>query len=346
MQKSSTFSEPYTPSKLHAFHHWIDTLPGPYWLFAVAFVLFTGILNHIVAWNEDVLALGEINWDFAFTGFHFAYFLFAIDFLFRVAKNSLLEFRPILNVNNDEFSQILFEFTHLPARITLIYFGVGGILGVAIGIYLLPIAPELNYAFPEMEIFLYFLTIGIIFIAIYMVIRTLRLVSRLFERVEKVDIFDQHSIYAMSRYSAWIIIIYSIPVYLARVLVPGFTAVTNYFFVWSMIVMYMIMFTIFWLPLRGINRKLILEKRRLLTEVNSRIKTTFDLIHSRVDNQEFENMFDLKETLESLKAEKEIIESLHTTPWRTGTITALTTAVLLPLLGTLLTSLVSWIIKL
>jgi hypothetical protein len=340
MGEKSKFTEPYKPSGLHSIFRWIDRLPGPYWLFSVAFVLFTGILNHIVAWNENVLAPGEINWDFALTGFQLGFLLFGIDFLFRIAKDSLTEFRLLLNLKDDEFNRIMFEFTYLPARATLVIFLAGAVIGTALGFYLLPRAPEMNFAFPELEIPLYTVSFGIAFIFIYMVVRTLKLINRLFEKIEKVDIFNQNSIYAISRYSAWLIFIISLPVSSVYIFAPGFTAITNNYLLSSLVVLYLLVFAIFWLPLRGINRKLILEKRRLLIEVNNRITNTFGLLHARVDTHKFGNIAELREALESLKIEKEMVEALHTAPWKASTITGLVTAVLLPLIGSLLTTLI------
>ena len=345
MEEKSTFIEPYKASRLHKIYDWIDRLPAPYWLFSVALLVITGTLNNLVAWNNNVLPASKINWDFAFTGFFLCYYLFAVDFLIRLAKTSLLEFRHTLNIGEVEFAKILFEFTRLPARNTLVIFIIGAILGLMMGIYLLPIAPEMNYSFPQLEVPMYSLSAGMVSIVLYLLIRTLRLINRLFEKVENIDIFNQNSIYSISRYSAWLIVVVSIPTYMSFVLIPSFSSVTSYYFLVFLVIAYIVVLAIFWLPLRGVNIKLILEKRRLISEVNIRIKTTLKLLNSRIDNQDFKNIVDLKETLESLKIEKEILEALHTVPWKASTITGLTTAIFLPLFVTLLSDLISWYLK-
>ena len=345
MDDKSTFIEPYKTSGLHKIFAWIDRIPGPYWLFSVVLLIITGTLNNIVAWNNNVLKPGEINWDFAFTGFFLCYYLFSADFLIRLANTSIVEFRHTLNVSDAEFKKILFEFTHLPARTTLVFFFIGAIIGLSLGIYLLPIAPEMNYSFPELEVSMYSISMGMVFVVLYMLIRTLRLINLLFAKVENVDIFNQNSIYAISRYSAWLIVIVSIPVYLTYVLLPSLSTTTSYYLLSFFVVIYIIVLTIFWLPLRGVNRKLILEKRQLMSEVNLRTKATLKLLNSRIDNQDFKNIVDIKETLESLKIEKEIVESLHTVPWKPSTITGLTTAIFLPLLATVLSDIITWLIS-
>jgi len=124
MEEKPTFIEPYKASLLHKIYDWIDRLPAPYWLFSVALLVIAGALNNLVAWNNNVLPAGKINWDFAFTGFFLCYYLFAVDFLIRLAKTSLLEFRHTLNIGEVEFEKILFEFTRLPARNTLVIFNL------------------------------------------------------------------------------------------------------------------------------------------------------------------------------------------------------------------------------
>jgi len=340
MEEKSPLIEPYRPSRIHKLYSWIDRLPGPYWLYYVGVVLTTGLLNHIVAWNEQVLVPGEINWYFALTAFFLAYYLLAIDFLFRVARDSLVEFRPVLDATQDEYHRLVFEFTHLPARASTVVFISGTSIGLALGLHLLPIAPEMNRAFPELEVPIFSLSLGMVFLASYVLVRAFRLVSRVFDNLRTVDIYDQSSIYAMSRYSAWLVVLAAIPTCLTFVLAPALAEITLYYFLFLVALVYVLLLAVFWLPLRGVNRRLVLEKRRLLTEVNLRIETTFDLIHSRIDEQEFKDIVELRETIDSLKIEKEFIESIRTWPWRPGTLTGLLSAVVLPLLVNLLIDIV------
>jgi hypothetical protein len=98
---------------------------------------------------------------------------------------------------------------------------------------------------------------------------------------------------------------------------------------------------VFWLPLRGANRILVLEKRRLLKEVNVRIRANFELLHSKTDNHEYQNIADIRQMIESLRIEQESIKSIGTLPWRTGTLTGLLTAVFLPVLTSSLIDIVN-----
>ena len=72
------------------------------------------------------------------------------------------------------------------------------VMGFFLGIYLLPKAPEMNYAFPELEITMYSFSRGMAFMILYAVLRASRLIGPLFEEKVHFDIFDQASLYAIS----------------------------------------------------------------------------------------------------------------------------------------------------
>jgi hypothetical protein len=108
---------------------------------------------------------------------------------------------------------------------------------------------------------------------------------------------------------------------------------------------WLIVLIVFWLPLRGVNRKLVLEKRRLLKDVNLRIRTNFDMLHSKMDNDEYKNIADIHEMIATLKMEQESIKSISTWPWRSGTLPGLLTAVILPVFGSLLIDIFNKFVK-
>jgi hypothetical protein len=335
MDENSKFVEPYKPSWIHTLYRWVDRLPGPYWLFSIAFIVLTGLLNLIVAWKENVLPFGEINWYYATTGFFFAYFFFATDFLLRTAKNAVLEFLTILDADENKSRLILSEFTHLPARNSGVIFILGAIVGFFYGRALLPTAPEMNYAFPELEVTMYSISIGMVFVTIYAVLRASRLIGRLFEERVNIDIFDQTSLYAISRYSAWLIIVAAIPTFFQFVLTPSANELTATFLAINL-VYWLLVLIVFWVPLRRANGILVSEKRRLLRDVNLRIRTNFDMLHAKMDNHEYENIADIHEMITGLQIERESIKSIGTWPWQASTLTALLGAIVLPALASLL----------
>jgi hypothetical protein len=331
----------YRPSWIHKFFRWVDRLPGPYWLFYIGIVVITGLLNNIVAWYSHVLPLGVINWYFAFTAFFFAYYLFALDINFRVAKESIIEFLTKVNETEDKNNRILYEFTHLPARESIILFLTGAVSGIVMALYELPIAEEINQAFPILEVAVYSLSIGVAFISIYVLIRSARLIRRIFRSLEKVDIFDLNSIYAMSKYSALYLGVLIPPTYLIFVLTPTMVEAIPYFVFTIFGIGWILIFLIFWLPLRYVNQKIVSEKTQLLKDVNLRIKNTFELIHSEMDAHNYKDIGKLRDVVHSLKKEKDFVESISSWPWKTSTLTGLLSAIIIPLLIALLSEILT-----
>jgi hypothetical protein len=344
MNKKSEFIEPYKPSIIHKIYDWIDRLPGPYWLPSIVFLVVTGLLNNIVAWRAHKLAFGEINWNYALTGFFFCYFFVATDFLLRVAKSVALEFLTVLDVDETKCRLILFEFTHLPVGTSGLFFVLGAMIGLFMAINLLPTAPDINQAFPVLELTMYSISFGMAFITLYLILRAARLIDRLFKESVNIDIFDQTSLYAISRYSAWLIIVFAIANFFEFVLIPSFNTIPVASLPLNM-VYWLAAVIMFWLPLRGVNRKLVSEKRRYVKEVNFRIKANFDLLHSKMDNDEYKNIADIREMIATLQLERENIKSISTWPWRAGTLSGLLTAIVLPILGSFLIDLVNKFIK-
>jgi len=331
----------YRPSWIHKFFRWVDRLPGPYWLFYIGIIVITGLLNNIVAWYKHVLPLGVINWYFAFTAFFFAYYLFALDINFRVAKESIIEFLNKANETGDKDERILFEFTQLPARESIILFLMGAILGIVMALYQLQIAEEMNHSFLVLEVTVFSLSIGVSFITLYVLIRSARLIQRIFNSLEKVDIYDLNSIYAISKYSALYLGLLMPPTYLIFVLAPTLVEVIPLFVLTIFSIGWILVFLIFWLPLRYVNQKIVSEKKQLLKDVNLRIKNTFELIHSEMDAHNYKDVGKLRDVIDSLKKEKDFIESISSWPWKTSTLTGLLSAILIPLLIALLSEILS-----
>lgn len=344
MENKSPSFEAYKPSRIHAFFSWIDRLPGPYWLYYLGIIPIAGLLNHVVAWNENALAFGEVNVFYGLTAFFLAFYLFEIDFLLRITQVTLFEFLPILDVPEAESDRILFEFTHLPARPTAIAFWLGTIIGLGLGIWIFPTALEMNNAFPELELPIFTLSFGVGYIVLYMVIRAFILINSVYGGLKSISFYDLNSLYAMSRYSAWLLIFVVLHAYLLFALNPSLVDITFYYLLFIVIGITVLVLSIFWFPVQRVNRIMVLEKNRLLKDVNLRIETTFILLHARIDEQEFKNIVELREALQSLIIEKDFIDSLRTWPWKPSTLTGLLSIVVFPLLVGLLLEIASKII--
>jgi hypothetical protein len=89
---------------------------------------------------------------------------------------------------------------------------------------------------------------------------------------------------------------------------------------------------IFYISLAGVNQRLIAEKDRLLKRVNGHIKTILDRIHQAFEAEDYRETKGLRDTLISLKEEKEMIEAVPTWPWRPSTFRGFVSAIGLPVI--------------
>jgi hypothetical protein len=340
-EKKLSSVQPFRPSKIHSFYRWIDRLPGPYWLYYAGIVVVAGLLNNVVAWREQVLAPGEINAYYGLTAFFIGYYLFVNDILLRVARESLIEIQPLLGIPGSERDRIIFGFTHIPEKGSTVAFVVGAGIGFVLALMQVQTAVEMNNAFPEFEVPIFSLTFGMISFSVYHVAWAFTRIKKVFGNLKTVDIYDQNSIYALSRYCGLVVVLTAVAIFLTFVLAPSLTELASYYWVAFNASVGVLALAIFWLPLRAVNHKLVSEKCRLLKDVSLRIKNMFELIHSRLDEHELKDIAELRGALDALRAEREYIESIRTWPWRPATLTGVLTAIVLPLLIGLLLKVLS-----
>ena len=189
-EKRSPSVQPFRPSKIHSFYRWIDRLPGPYWLYYIGIVVVAGLLNNVVAWQEQVLAPGKINPYYGLTAFFIGYYLFVNDILLRVARESMIEFQPLLGIPGSERDRIMFGFTHIPEKGSTVAFVVGAGIGFVLALMQVQTAVEMNNAFPEFEVPIFSLTFGMIFFSVYHVAWAFTLIKKVFDNLQTVDIYD------------------------------------------------------------------------------------------------------------------------------------------------------------
>jgi hypothetical protein len=79
------------------------------------------------------------------------------------------------------------------------------------------------------------------------------------------------------------------------------------------------------------NKRLVVEKKRLLGESQERLKTVLARIHASVDGNDLSSAEQLNHSLTSVRSEIDVLEHLRTWPWSTATIRGFVSALLLPI---------------
>ena len=88
---------------------------------------------------------------------------------------------------------------------------------------------------------------------------------------------------------------------------------------------------VFVVPLRGMHLRIVMEKRRLQTDVGGRIESTMGAIHERIDDGDAKAAGEFQNVMQVLVMERDLVDKLPTLPWRPGTAGAVVSAVVAPL---------------
>lgn len=323
---------PFPPSWVDRFTDWIETLPGPFWLAVLILYFLLSAQAHLMFWIFGSLAWGEVD------PAQFVYHLFTAEVLFfyqyldKDATRALLEFRPLLNLADEEFDDLRYQFTHQPARLVLLLTVLGIFLGTyySYSVQLLD-GGALRFSFES--------AYGVIGFAIpmilalifgYRIVRQMRTVRRLYASATNLDLFNLDPVYALSAHTAKMGLIFLILTYSNLLLSPGSIEIPTALF--TTIVVSLLSFAAFILPLSGINRRLVAEKKAMLLNVHLRIKQAFAHLEAGVEQMDLGGMPELEKTISSLEREKAFIEKIPTWPWQPATMRGFLSAMLLPII--------------
>jgi hypothetical protein len=322
---------PYKASWIHRFSAWVDGLPIPAWVFYLL-VLFTGgAVQHLFAWRNGTLGVGQFSALLALTWVWLVEQLYYYGHLNpRYARQALNDIRPLLDLDDERFELLSFEFTMTPAGPALILQILGLLFGLVFAIVVRPASPELNYNLPGFLFLNWALTQAMTFAAFYAIIRQMVMVNRVIKQIKKLDIYNIDPLYGLARLTASIaiaIVVIAVSNYLTRM--PqhtGSTIAVVFYVSFSALAL-----AVFVLPLTEINRRLSGEKERRLRTVYSQIEDAFDKVREGFRSNELEQMASLHDGVEVMLQEKALLETIPTWPWAPSTFRGLIAAVLLPL---------------
>jgi hypothetical protein len=263
------------------------------------------------------------------------YFLGLIRVMRRVSESAFEDFRPALGRSADEEEQFAHELVRIPDRGAAVAI-VGAILALTAFASLPDSAsgdlPPIGNASAWT---LWGLTMATLALAVFYTLRQLRWVSRLHAIATNVDLFDTAPVNALSRLTATSgigILVVALVFLFGSDDSLGDDPSARTFPLLSGLALVLLSIALFASPLRGMHRRLVAEKARLLRASTERMKQTMALIHGTVDTKDFGQADQLQKTLTSLLAEREVLGRLPTWPWTPGTLRGFATAAGLPVL--------------
>ncbi|MFN8378745.1 MAG: hypothetical protein U0452_08745 [Anaerolineae bacterium] len=308
----------YAPSWVDQLTDRVDRLPLPSWVFYLILWLLLFMVVTLVAWSSGSYPAGVfLPLHLVLTG-TIPYSLALIHTLDQTAKTSLTKFRPALDVTDREFTELEFRLTTLPRVPTI----VASLIAVGLVALILRFAPG-DWWDPASSPVTGYSAGGNILVTLamwwmvgafaYHTLHQLRLVSHIYARYTRINLFRLTPLYAFSSLSARTTVGLLIPLYAWIVVLPNsFNRVGH---VSVAIAASALALLIFIWPLVGIHRLLADEKERLLAAGSQRMEAAVADLHERMDGRQLEGMDDLVKGMEGLEMEQKAISRISTWPW-------------------------------
>lgn len=336
---------PYPPSWFDRLLNWIDDLPGPAWAIYLAALLGIVIIINAVFWFDGSLPF----WTFDPLNSTFALFVVYWPLLYRyltqMGSRALRTFRPLLDVADEEIDRIEYQITTLPRFVGWLAVPLG--YGLAILTILTDPAPygDLipNTFLPYTgDILLTGFMISTFFCLLIRSIRQLRMVSKLHSRATNLNLLELKPAHAFSDLTARtgigliLVIIMSYPAN-----PPTYASALDILLTIST---GLLAIGIFVLPVMGIQARLEDEKEKTLNQTHQQLQIVRDRLHSQVSSGDFKDMGSIKDAIEALIRECEMINAVSTWPWNPKTIRGFASALLLPVFVGFVTQLLNRIL--
>lgn len=325
----------YSPSWLDRLTGWVSQRPGSPWFYYVVLGLTLFFILLILIWIEGG---SPVQSTLILHGYHtgaIAFFLVLFHYLDKQADSALTALRPALTVDEEEYRDIQYRITTLPAvppvvaslaALGIVYLSEA-VMGASPpeGLEIIPLSAGFHR-------FVYLLAWWFFGAFVYHTIHQLRLINLIYTRHTRVNLFQIKPLYAFSNLSAltsvclaaiphgWVLVnpvteeLYAEPVTITILLGITLLAVAVFIF-----------------PQLGIHRLHAAEKQCLIGEGNQRLISTISELHHRLDSGALKEIGDLNTAMSSLVTELDTIKKIPTWPWEPETVRVLITALALPL---------------
>jgi hypothetical protein len=325
----------YPPSWIDRLTYWIDQRRYPAWIFyavlwAITFAVYAGI-----QYTQGRYPVGTINVFHVVHAGTLAYTLASLHYLDRVAARALERFRPALDISDQEYIELHYRLTTMPARPVRI----ATLLALLWQIMLILIVPLENWlqlldvtSAPLSVAFITALGMAlwiIAFIFIYHTFHQLILMRRIFAKYTLVDLYELGPVYGFTSLAIWTAFIL-VPLLAVWLLTAPWLSDWQLSLIGMLLFMLMGVIALFW-PIWGIHNLLLEEKQRLLVESNQRLQKAIADLHGRVDQRHLERMDDLNKAMASLEIEQNTLRRIPTWPWQPDTIRWVAAAFMFPL---------------
>jgi hypothetical protein len=328
-------SRPYPPSWVNHLTGWVARRGWPSWYFYLGLWLVLVIVQVGVLWIEGAYPIGTIFPAQLFIPAMIVLFLAMIHYLDRRADAALTSLRPVLIASEEEYTQLRYQLTTMPAWPTIL----ASLATIAV-IFLLGLVTgegessiEVLAAAPFAESLLhvtYYVGWWVCGAFLYHSIHQLRQIDRIYTQHTRVSLFAMSPLYAFSSVTALTAVTLAIATYGWTALNPeNLSDPVAIVFVFLITVLALAVFA--W-PMLGTRRLLAKEKTQNLDRVSQRLEAVFSEMHECIDSRDVDELENLNKIVSILESERDTLEAISTWPWQPETLRVLVTALLLPLL--------------
>jgi hypothetical protein len=264
-----------------------------------------------------------------------ALLLAMIHILDERAGVALTTLRPALDATGEEYDQLRFKLTTMPAWPTILssVVSVGAIylLGAITGeqessieaLGSSPVAASLVFA-------MYWVGWWALGAFAYHTIHQLRVIDHIYSRHTRVHLFAMRPLYAFSTVTALTAVTLVIATYGWTALNPD--NLSDPVSIVMIALITLLALGVFAWPLLGARRILAREKAERLDRIALRYEAVFADLSQRIDDRELGEVDDLMKIIAVLEMEQKALGRISTWPWQPETARSLATALLLPLL--------------
>lgn len=310
----------------------IAALPGPTWVPYVVASAAVFLVVHAAAWVNGFIEPGEFDLYLGSLAIYVVISLAGIHVLDRWTIRAWMTFRPATSLTDEEAERTLVELTTMPAR-TVNYWTIGGIV-VAVLTGVAGYGEPLD--FPGEPLMLTVALAAAAFaygtgaVLVYHTVRQLRLIGRLPNVVERIDLLDAGPLHAFATVTAMTGGFFVVGAYFSVLTDP--TTFTNPAVAAVNGSVLVLAVACFVLPLSTMQRRIAAEKAARLSAVSRRLDAALHDLARRNDAGDLSDADAVHSNITSLLAERELIARTPTWPWSPGVLRGFSTAVLLPII--------------
>lgn len=253
-----------------------------------------------------------------------------IHHLGRVSAEALDQFRPVCDLDETEARRLRLALKTMPA-LPVAAVSLAGVVFIWIAFLVNRSLFEATLVSPAVLVVGMGITtfcFALLAVLIYHTVRQLHMVSRVYARVQRLDLFNLSPLYGFAALAARTSIAWAVALYLSLALNPR--VLDSGVALGAFVLQAAIVLGSFAWPLVGIHRRIVREKTEALARIGESLNRAIAELNRRAASMALTDIDGLNKLVASLVASRDVLAKVPTWPWSPGTPVAVGSALLLP----------------